>query len=78
MLSVIRTHRFGHSYPSFRSRVPVFMVIRAHVRGHYFITFCVPVNIGAFILSIYMFSILKPLMYYIDVPPFVLESGLGC
>ena len=54
------------------------MVIRAHVRGHYFSTFCVPVNIGAFILSIYMFSILKPLMYYIDVPPFVLESGLGC
>lgn len=75
MLSVIRTHRFGHSYPSFRSRVPMFMVIRAHVRGHYFSTFCVPVNIGAFILSIYMFSILKPLMYYIDVPPFVLESG---
>ena len=30
MLSVIRTHRFGHSYPSFRSRVHVFMVIRAH------------------------------------------------
>ena len=78
MLSVIRAHRFGHSYPWFRSRVPMFMVIRAHVRGHYFSMFCVPVNIGAFILSIYMFSILKPLMYYIDVLPFVLESGLGC
>ncbi len=72
---VIRTHRFGHSYPSFRSRVPMFMVIRTRVRGHYFSTFCVPVNIGAFILSIYMFSILKSLLFYIDVPPFVLESG---
>ena len=75
---VIRTHRFGHSYPSFRSRVPMFMVIRARVRGHYFSTFCVPVNIGAFILSIYMFSILKSLLFYIDVPLSVLESGLGC
>lgn len=72
---VIRTHRFGHSYLSFRSRVPMFMVIRTRVRGHYFSTFCVPVNIGAFILSIYMFSILKSLLFYIDVPPFVLESG---
>ena len=72
---VIRTHRFGHSYLSFRSRVPMFMVIRTRVRGHYFSTFCVPVNIGAFILSIYMFSILKSLQFYIDVPPFVLESG---
>ena len=75
---VIRTHRFGHSYPSFRSRVPMFMVIRARVRGHYFSTFCVPVNIGAFILSIYMFFFLKPLLFYIDVPLSVLESGLGC
>ena len=40
--------------------------------------FCVPVNIGAFIHSIYMFSILKPLLFYIDVPLSVLESGLGC
>ena len=56
----------------------MFMVIRAHVRGHYFSMFCVPVNIGVFILSIYMFSILKPLLFYIDVLPFVLESGLGC
>ena len=56
----------------------MFMVIRTRVRGHYFSTFCVPVNIGAFILSIYMFSILKSLLFYIDVPPFVLESGLGC
>lgn len=26
----------GYSYPSYRSRVPMFKVIRAHVRGHYF------------------------------------------
>ena len=75
---VIRTHVHGHPYPCSWSFVPMFMVIRAHVRGHYFSTFCVPVNIGAFILSIYMFSILKPLLFYIDVLPFVLESGLGC
>ncbi len=31
-----------------------------------------------FIYSIYMFSILKPLLFYIDVPPSVLESGLEC
>ena len=53
----------------------MFMVIRAHVRGQYFSTFCVPVNVGAFIHSIYMFSILKPLLFYIDTPPFVLASG---
>ena len=56
----------------------MFMVIRAHVRGHYFSMFCVPVNKDAFIHSIYMFSILKPLLFYIDVLPFVLDSGLGC
>ena len=57
------------------SMIPMVMVIRTRVRGHYFSTLCVPVNIGAFILSIYMFSILKSLLFYIDVPPFVLESG---